>query len=362
MKKSTLIISAATAALMMSISAGAHAQSWADNTTVSGRMYYDFTNLSTKTNGVESGANNGTGFDITRFYTSVDHKFTDIFSGDITTDFQYNTTLGATELYLKKAYLDANFDPAFDVKAGATDMPWIPYVENIYGNRFVEKTMVDKQKFGTSSDWGLHAAGTFGKASDGNTISYQVSMVNGNGYKNPTRSKTMDVETRLSAVLAYQWNFAVGTYSGDLGQNVFGSATPPKQKASRFDALAAWVGDQGRIGAEYFSAKNDTAALVDSSTPDKESGTSIFGTYRFNHDYSVFANTQNVKPSDIVAVGKTKTDDYYNVGATYSAFKNVDFSLVLKHDTLDVYKTVGAAPTFNKTVSNEVGIFAQFRY
>ncbi len=349
MKISTLLTGVAAAACLMAVASTASAQSWADTTTVSGRMYYDLSDISTKVDGTKSGAN-GTGFDIKRFYIGIDHKFTDMFSANITTDFQYNSTLGATELYIKKAYLQASFSPQFNVRAGSTDLPWIPYAESIYGYRYVENTLSDKQKVGTSADWGLHALGTFGDATTGNTLSYQLSMINGNGYKNPSRAKSMDFEGRVSAVVGYQWNFAIGGYSGKLGQAAVGVATP--QTAKRFNALAAWVGDHGRLGVEYFTANDYSAALVKSATPDKADGYSVFGTYRFNHDWSAFGRVDDVKPSKDLS--PTKKDKYYNLGVTYSAFKNVDFSLVAKHDDL--------TSTGHKTTTDEVGLFAQFQY
>ena len=358
MKLSSLLAGAAVASLMMAAACGASAQSWADSTTVSGRMYFDFSNITNKVDGVKSG-NNGTGFDIKRFYIGVDHKFTDLISVNVTTDFQ-TQTFGdgskATELYLKKAYVDLNFSPMFDVKAGSSDLPWVPYAEGIYGNRYIENTIADKQKVATSADWGLHAAGVFGTASDPVVVSYAVSAVNGNGYKNPTRSKSMDLEGRLSLVYAGQWNVAIGGYTGKLGQNVVGTATP--NKASRFDALAAWVGDHGRLGVEYFSANDYSAALVKgpATTDDKADGYSLFGTYRIDHTYSVFGRMDDVKPSK--SLTPSKKDKYYNAGVTYSVFKNVDFSLVAKHSEV----TSTATPVNHKTTNDELGVFAQVRY
>lgn len=364
MKLSSLLAGAAVASLMLAAACGASAQSWADSTTVSGRMYFDFSNITNKVDGVKTGAANGTGFDIKRFYIGVDHKFTDLISVNVTTDFQTqtfgdNAVAGAgskaTELYLKKAYVDLNFSPMFDVKAGSTDLPWVPYAEGLYGNRYIENTIADKQKVATSADWGLHAAGVFGLPSDTFTFSYAVSAINGNGYKNPTRSKSMDLEGRLSMVYAGQWNFAIGGYTGKLGQNVVGANTP--HKASRFDALAAWVGDHGRAGVEYYSTSDYNAKYITgASAEDKATGYSVFGTYRLSHSYSLFGRMDDVKPSKTIT--PTKKDKYYNAGVTYSVFKNVDFSLVAKHSEL----TSPLAATAKKTVNDELGVFAQVRY
>ncbi len=63
---------------------------------------------------------------------------------------------------MKNAYLQIRSrDPkAFWVRLGEADMPWVPYVEDVYGHRYVENVLVDRLKFGTSADWGLHAGGT----------------------------------------------------------------------------------------------------------------------------------------------------------------------------------------------------------
>ena len=353
MKKSSLFFGAGVAALVMVAAAGANAQSWADSTSVSGRIYYDLSDISSKVNGVESNSNgtsgipatNGFGSDVKRFYIGVDHKFNDTFAMNVTTDMSYNSTVGNTEVFIKKAYLSANFSPAFVVTAGSNDMPWIPYAEGIYGYRFAEKTITDRLGFGNSADWGVHAAGVFGTY-----FAYDVAAVNGGGYKNPTRSKTVDFEGRLSAKVD-QWNFAVGGYTGKLGQEAPGVTTP--QTASRFNALAAFVGDRTRLGVEYFSANDFSSSLVKSVTPDKADGYSFFGSYRIDPQWTVFARDDSAKLSKIIT--PAKKDDYYNFGVDYTAFKNVDFAFTLKHEALTNSAT-------SKVVANEVGVFTQLRF
>lgn len=78
----------------------------------------------------------------------------------------------------------------------------MPYVEGIYGYRYFEQVVVDRNKFGTSSDWGIHAAGS---AFDG-IVNYAIAAVNGGGYKKmPTgggtnRFEQFDYEGRINAV------------------------------------------------------------------------------------------------------------------------------------------------------------------
>src|SRR5262249_8696258 len=123
---------------------------------------------------------------------------------------------------------------AFVARLGSADLPWVPFVEDIYGLRYVENVLIDRLKFGTSADWGLHAGG---KVSDG-MFNYGASVVNGAGYKNPTRSKSMDFEGRMGIAPLQGLSLAIGAYSGKLGKDVEGTTTPVKHTANRLDALA----------------------------------------------------------------------------------------------------------------------------
>lgn len=334
---------------------------WWSNTSVSGRMYYDASWVQNEVNGVKTGTGNGVGFDIKRFYIGVDHKFTDTYSANITTDFQYNSTLGATELYIKKAYLQAKYSDALVLKFGATDMPWIPFVEDMYGYRFVENTLIDRVKFGTSSDWGVHASG---KLLQGGMLNYDIAVVNGSGYKtpsgagNPTHYKSVDVEGRVN-LNVQDFVFAVGGYYGKLGKDVQGAND--HHTANRLDALALYKTKEFRLGVEYFLENNFNS--ITSVTSDRGQGFGGFASYQFNPKWAVFGRYDYVEPNRIPAV-KVK-DNYFNVGIDWTPTKIVDFALVYKRDKADD----GVISTQNGNIGgsidgtyDEVGIFSQFRW
>src|SRR5207248_994519 len=89
-----------TAAGVLALSAAARAD---ESTTVSGKMFGDITNYDLTNDGVDS-ANNGTGIDVKRFYLGVTHNFDDIWSANITSDFNYVANDGETQIFVKKAY------------------------------------------------------------------------------------------------------------------------------------------------------------------------------------------------------------------------------------------------------------------
>ena len=350
----------------------APAPGWWNNTVISGRMYFDVTNITNKSNGVKVNTataaatgvtnGNGTNFDIKRLYIGIDHTFNDTFSADATTDTTYDGTTGAGQLYLKKAYLQAKIDPMLTIRVGATDLPWVPYAEGVYGYRYFENTLTEHAGFATSSDWGIHALGSF---FDG-ILSYDVAAVNGGGYKKiPTgkdanRFGQFDYEGRISA--AYEgFNAAIGGYTGKLG-TAYG--TPTFHTAQRLDALAGYNANGLRVGVEWFNATDYSAALVQSSTAgDGASGVSTWASYYFLPEWAVFGRYDSVDPANKTA--PTRHSDYYTFGITWTPVKIIDLSLAYKHEGVS-HGTLG---TTNGTVGgstngtyNEVGIWGDWQF
>ena len=397
--------------------------SWADNTTVSGTMFADISSISqvprpaTGSNGVTNNVTNknenGFNYDIKRFYISIDHKFNDMFSANVTTDFTYDnatittpavatipaTTLPVTgcnispgvpctvtipaipgqaaatyvtgdkvgQLYLKKAYLQAKISDALIFRLGAADLPWVPFVEGLYGYRYVENVMIDRTKFGTSADWGVHALGALPVNHD-LTVNYAISAVNGLGYKQPAmgtlnRSEYMDVEGRISATYAKKATIAIGGYVGKLGNGIQGVSTP--NTASRFDALGVYVDPKFRLGVEYFYANAWNDVTKSKTAANRSQGFSVFGAYNFTPQISVFGRYDWVQPQQTHV--SRFDDNYFNVGVSYEPVKIVDFALVYKRDSI----ANGILSTSNGSIGNvlgktgtydEVGIWTQVKW
>jgi hypothetical protein len=362
---------------------------WWANTTVSGRMYYDLSHIDEKSNLGNAGLSlgsaataaapipsgnlghspNGVNFDIKRFYISVDHTFNSTFSADVTSDFLYDFTTKSTQFYIKKAYLQARLSDALIFQIGAADQPWIPFVEDAYGYRYVEYTLIDRTKFGTSADWGIHALGKMPLGPV--TFGYNLAVTNGMGYKVPgfigavNRSSTMDFEGRVNV----GWNGFVaglGGYEGKLGNDFSGTTT--FQTAARFDALAAYSNKWFRLGGEYMWARADTAAQILTPTADNSFGYGLFGNVNLTPKISIFGRYDWVRPQDNSHPRVLNT--YYNFGISYEPVKIVDFALVYKHDAIDngvfgdqnFATLVPAGRTLIEGTYDEVGLFGQFRW
>jgi len=351
MRKNVLAV--AILASCATLASTAMAADLGENTKLGGKAYIDLTNIDYTSDGTKS-TPSGTGADLKRFYVSIDHKFDDMWSANVTTDVTYDSAVKATQVYIKKAYVQAKFSDAFILRAGSADLPWVPFEEDMYGYRWVENIQIDHLKFGTSADWGLHAKGTFG-----GMVDYAASVVNGNGYKNPTRAKSMDVEGRLSAEPIKGLTVAVGFYNGKLGKET--ETTSALHTAQRVDALVGYVSKQFRLGASYFDAKNWGQVL--SASTDKADGFSVWGSFNFNDKMSVFTRYDDANPSK--TLNPAMKAKYFNIGLGYAPRKNVDLALVYKEDKVEN----GTWGTSNGTIGGlsegkyrEIGIWTQVKF
>ena len=337
-----------------------------NDTSVTGVIFADASSQAIKDNGVKKSGANGFGIDVKRAYIGINHKFNDTYSANITTDFQYSSAVGATELYIKKAYVQGKYSDAFTVRLGAADLPWVPYAESNYGYRYVENTLADRLKTGTSSDWGLHVFGTFNNS----MFNYAVSAVNGGGYKNPSRSKGVDLEARVGVTPIEGLNIAVGGYHGKLGKEAYPANTPAEHSANRLDGLVAYGNKMFRVGGEVFAANNWNRVLLGAAVPpasvggyglpvyapavpsnlkpyvgDRARGWSLFGNVNFTDKLAAFARYDEADVSRWL--DPSLKDKYYNVGLEYVLTKGVKVSGVYKHEDIkDGQKTNAKADEF----------------
>jgi len=324
-----------------------------NNTTLSGKMFFDFTNIDQKNSDTGKTSASGLGLDVKRFYLGIDHKFNDVWSANLTTDFNYVSSDGETNLFVKKAYVQAKFDQAAVFRIGSADMPWIPFAEKYYGFRYVENTLTDRLKYGNSADWGLHLGGDIGA---GKSLNYAVSVVNGNGYKNPGRSKGVDFEGRVGFVPFENMIVAVGGYSGHRGQETETTSAP--NTAQRGDFMVAYASDAFRLGAEYFSAKNWNNVLT--TATDKADGYSLWGSVAVADGVNLFARYDNAKLSK--TLDRDNKDVYYNAGVEFQVTKGFKLAGVWKHEKADKSVTTPVPLHVQNLKTNELGVFGEVAF
>ncbi len=344
---------------------------WWGDTKVGGVVFADLSTIDQKTTGATKAtsaaaasngypSSNGYGFDLKRTYLTFDHKFNDTFSANITTDLTYDGTTKSTQLFIKKAYLQAKFSDALVVRAGDSELPWIPFVESINGYRYVENMLIDRIKYGATTDTGVNIAGAI--PIDPVSVGYSISVVDGSGFKAPgsgnfNRSKQMDVEGRVNAT-AGNFTVAIGGYEGDLGKNINGSTI--NHTAERFDALVAYVDKRFRIGGEYVYVDDFTGVTTAKPVKPTGEGYSAFGSFNLTPKIALFGRYDWVNPEQDVLATTNKTnsasrDEYFHVGLSYTPVAGVDLAAVYKHEAVDnglFVTTNGAAAPASLTAAN----------
>jgi hypothetical protein len=358
---------------------------WASNTQVHGAVFFNASTITQNSNGGRTTAT-GTGVNIKRVYIGVDHQFDKVFSASLLADVSnvagssssgnnasFSTSTSAPVgrgFYVKNAYIQAKIDPALIIRVGAAPLPWVPYVEGYNGHRYVENMLLDrvsqgsvKQKLGTTADYGVHVLGDL----FGGLISYQVSAIDGSGYRDVNVTKYVDFEGRVSA--QYKGFFAaVGGYDGHLGQSVSAATptvfTPVLHTARRIDAAAGYKNAIFSVGGEYYYAKDYASVLT--TTQDSSLGYSVFGSVNLNPKWQVFGRYDWDRSLPNITTQATRVSDhYFNVGLQWEPVKIVDLSLIYKREAVDN----GSLSTQNGTVGgsgngtyDEVGLFGQLKF
>ncbi len=347
--------------------AAASRPGWWGDTKIGGSFFADISSISNR-NAAGKTAQSGTNYDIRRAYFIVEHKFDNTYSFNFTTDFNYDSgPAAATQLFIKKAYLQAHYADAFNVRLGAAELPWIPFIENLNGYRYVGQMLIDRTRFGVTTDWGVHIFGTLADK----IISYQVSVIDGEGFKKPAvgtanRTNAVDMEGRISASYRH-FTVGVGGYDGKLGAAVEGVAT--YNSARRFDAVAAYTDSKARLGIEYVYAKywGDVTQANPAKTNHTE-GYSIFGSYNVAPKWSVFGRYDWVKPKAVTV--PSEHDNYFDAGIAYKPIPALDFALVYKREdvtdgslsTTDAVIGIPAGAITGKGTYDEVGLFTQVKF
>lgn len=344
-------IAAAIGAVLGVTSLGAHAAT--GDTNLSGKMYFDFTHIDQHNSDTGNTNNTGTGLDVKRFYLSVTHDFDSIWSANLTTDFNYVSSDGQTNLFVKKAYVQGKFSKALVFRVGSADMPWIPFVEHQYGFRYVENTLIDRLHFGNSADWGLHLGGKLGQ--DG-AVSYSTAIVNGGGYKHPGRSNAVDFEGRAAFSPMPGLVLALGAYSGKRGEDKQNINAP--HTASRGDALVAYSSKGFRIGGEYFSAQNWNNVLT--AATDKADGFSVWASAPISDSMEVFARYDRTKLSK--NIDPSAKDTYFNAGVQFKVNKSFELAVAYKHGNVDGSVSSPMPIHVANTRTSEIGVWGQVAF
>lgn len=326
------------------------ATKWAANTSVSGEIFLNLSNITQHTGGGNNPAS-GQGVNLKRAFLGIDHRFSNKVSAAILLDADnvtgqpstVNPNSSATQLvgkglYIRNAYGEVKLHPALTIRLGAADMPWIAYAEKAENERHVERSMLERLGYGNPADWGVHLLGDFIRKDDA-SLSYAISVVNGSGYRQARVTKSIDVEARFSGTW-HGFYGAVGGYYGKRGndiESITGTTATSFRTATRGNVMAGYKSSVIGFGGEFFYARNWNNVGVNPAlfalSEDTAMGWSGFAHYNLSRQWRAFARYDHIKPNRDTVPGLK--DDLLMGGLQFSPLKFVDLALVYKRETVN---------------------------
>ena len=200
-------------------------------------------------------------FDLTRFYFGFDADLTKHIMVEVKADINAKAAAGAQDsdfdIFLKTGFLEfGNFESAPGLKfvVGQADLPWIGYVEGVWGYRMQGQILTDYERYLASTDVGVGVKYEFPeKWGD-----LHFSFVNGTGFNTgPENDNYKDFHLRATVKPLANKNFFVSA----LG--VVGFTGSSSNDHERFAGLIGYKDkEHGTIAGEVLYAIDPAANLA----------------------------------------------------------------------------------------------------
>jgi len=264
------------------------------------------------------------GFEVSRAYLGYKYDFSPNFSGKIVFDIANTASLkpSAYTAFLKNAYAEYSYQL---VKAdfGLIGENMFSLQESVWGKRYLYKSFQDQYGFGSSADLGAKINLQFTP-----DISLDLSVLNGEGYKNVQADSTVLVAAGLTVKPLK--NLYARVYTDYMKKEV---------AQTSFNAYVGYKSKKGNISAEY-NLQNGHGMIKDQNF----SGLSLYGTLNLAKQFSVFARYDHLSSDKIGTATNgwnSKDGQVYIAGAEFVPVKGIQIAPNIRYSDL----TVGESTT-----------------
>lgn len=277
---------------------------------ISGLMFGDYfynaardTSISSLSNVVNGGKKDLNGFQFRRIYLTYDYEVSQEFATRfrLEADQNANTSDGKIGVFVKDAYLKwKNIFNGSDLILGIQPTPAFEVAEGIWGNRFLEKTIMDLRGVVSSRDFAVSLRGNV--VSSG-IFKYWVMIGNGSGNR-PETDKYKRFYGHLQFMPVKQFT---ATLYADLRarpdiSDPTSTTSPPEMLSNNDITYALFLGYSEKnifsIGVEGFLNQRQNGLVVDNDLKSRSAyGFSIFGSYHFSNQLSIVGRFDNFDPN-----------------------------------------------------------------
>ncbi|NLJ07333.1 MAG: hypothetical protein GX437_06665 [Sphingobacteriales bacterium] len=276
-----------------------------------------FAKLKDVANPREQGMN---GFKIRRIYFTYDYDISEKFVARfrLEADEAALTSNGKTGVFVKDAYLTwKDIFKGSDFTFGIQPTPAYDISESVWGNRFLEKTIMDLRGIVSSRDL---AVSLKGKITEKFGLKYCLMFGNGSG-NSPENDKYKRLYAHLS--LSPINNLTITIYSDirfrpeikDPADTIAPVGTLPNNAQTSGIFIGFKEKDKYMIGGEAFIVNLDNGVVSGMSVRDKITfGYSVFAQYWFNPKFSLVARFDGFDPDqDVSATGDSRTFSIFGI-------------------------------------------------
>lgn len=273
---------------------------FADDGKISSKVYFEYSYQT------EKNASDENGFEVLRAYLTYERKMSDAVQLKLTADVgrqkkdSLNTNLYS---YLKYAFISWSAEYG-QLIFGVQSMNLFNVQEKTWGYRFIEKSVMDKNKFSSSADLGIGYANKFSK-----NFYMSYLLTNGCGYK---KAET-DVYKRHSVLFVYGPQKLNKKDGFNMGAIV--SYEPYKKTRVNNKTIAGlfsgYSGHNLRFGGELNFRK-------DSASAEKEYLASVYGAVKLGKQYDIFGRIDHYR--------KKKDENCLIAGFIYTPFKSLNIA------------------------------------
>lgn len=333
---------------------------------ISGYMFGDYfynvirdSEISNFDNAANDGKKDNNGIQLRRIYFTYDYNISSKFSSRfrLEADQKSTTSNNKVGVYVKDAYLKwRNIFNGSDFIFGIQPTPAFEISEEIWGHRFLEKTIMDLRGIVSSRDI---AVSLKGKIDNKGLVKYWLMFGNGSGNK-----PELDKYNRYYAHLQFTpfENFTTTIY-GDI--KVRPGVNDPKVVDNKLPnndiTYALFIGYKQRekysIGIEGFLHQRQNGMIYINELKNRNGlGFSAFGSYNFNKEFSIASRYDFFDPN----IDKNTTGDLRNwilFSLNYKPDEKVTISPNIIYET---YQKSSDGRTFEPSLTLRITFFYIF--
>ena len=277
---------------------------------ISGYMFGDYfynaardTGLSSLSNVVNGGKKDLNGIQFRRIYFTYDYNISENFSSRfrLEADQSAHTSDGKVGVFVKDAYLKwKNIFKGSDFIFGFQPTPAFQVSEDIWGNRFLEKTILDLRGAVSSRDL---AVSLKGKIDNEGMFKYWVMIGDGSGNRPETdKYKRFYGHLQFTPVKQFTATLYADLKARPKIDDPASTSNPPETIANNDLTYSLFLSyaekDIYAIGVEGFLTQRQNGLISKGLIKDRSGlGLSIFGSYNFSQEVAIVGRFDRYDPN-----------------------------------------------------------------